>query len=254
MLAVGLLVAMASAQQPCPGASVRDAGISHGTAVRVLGIHPDDPNAAERTSLLDQDGVVSVGVQLVDECWYQGTVSLASGRCVEFDRVALRRQKKRPRPPRCPRDALRGDFVEGMAVRLAAVHPEDVSYPSRCNVEGLRGWVGGVEAVNSCWTTGQVLIEDGLVYDFHGVSLVPDGGDERRLHLGKIVKAGWRFEILAVHPTDNLFPSRERLVGLTCTASEDMNAHQPGWFGGPAICADGGEYNFYKIALSLRGG
>jgi len=254
MLVLGLLIVSASAQQPCPRAASQDTGISHGTPVRVVGIHPDDPNAMERADLLDQDGVVSVAVQLVDECWYQGTVTLASGRCVEFDRVALQQRKKRPRPPRCPPGALQSDFVEGMPVRLAAVHPEDISFPLRCDVEGLRGWVNEVDSATSCWITGQVLTEDGMAYDFYGVSLVPDGGDERRLHVGRMAKAGWEFEILAVHPTDNLYPSREGLIGLTCTASEEMDSHQLGWFGGAATCADGGEYNFYKIALSLRSG
>ena len=80
----------------------------------------------------------------------------------------------------------------------------------------------------------------------HGVVLaapLPDALPMRRGQSGTIV---------AISPDDAYHDDESALLGVSCTATADMNDNGDGWRGGPATC-NGRDYYFYKARFAKGG-
>ena len=77
----------------------------------------------------------------------------------------------------------------------------------------------------------------------------PDISEDTKRKIREVAEElGYRPNFQAIHFRNR----RSGLIGLQCTATEPLNAMEPGWYAGPLSCSDGGSYYFYKVALELR--
>jgi hypothetical protein len=157
-----------------------------------------------------------------------------------------------PPPPTFDGPPQKGDVFQVMELA-----PDDAYYSSKADYIGL------------VCTASEAFQDNGERF-YGGPAMCNNGEDAyffrvRVAAAGSTVTAdptsygplarGTAFTITGIDATDAYHDDAAKIVGLSCTASDEMHerSEAPGWYGGPADCSDGQNYYFYSASISISG-
>lgn len=255
---LGLLAALlcgraAEAQEACPPGATTETGFLWGQPLRLLALHPSDPDAEALAADVGGVGVVRKALQRVEGCWFRGGFTTADGRELEVSRAAFEVLPPSAVREKCPKGARRVPVPAGTRVRVLALHPDDAHYDHRSDLIGRTGYaVRETRMTVGCWQAGPVIFPDGRFAFFFKAAVARDSEpDEAPMYIGPTVTAGRQLEILGVDAAGIHGPERDQLIGLRCEAVEPMPLVPFGMHAGLVHCEDGGTYRFQRVAIAL---
>lgn len=157
----------------------------------------------------------------------------------------------------CPAGAETGPRIaSGTQVTVLGIHRDD-SYAHETTYIGQTATVGSTLTNNeqTCWFGGDVTYADGT-YRYYYKFAVDAGGasgvwpqcDAKALT--RPIRRGERVVVLAVHPEDSFYDTRDTMLGRIATATTDLQLTNDCWYSGSLTMEDGSETYAYKVSLA----
>lgn len=191
--------------------------VGAGTTVVVADIGATDVNSGARANLLGEVCQVGAsGLSSAGDGWWKGTLSCADSVTYTFSAVSL--------------------SVPGTQAQPRSIAPKELARQIGATI------VFPSTSAGSAASTVAPIVG--------AARIAPTGNAAPTEAIRRNLQAGEPVTLLALHPDDAYYSSKEEVLGRQCYPTDTMSQNEPGWHGGPVTCWDGQTYYFYKVALA----